>query len=76
MAKDELKAIATTVGKTIKRYRQKLNISQEELAERSGIHRTFMSHVECATRNITIFNLVKIAKALKVKPSVLLEDIK
>ena len=76
MAKDEAKAVGLILGKTIRKYREKLNISQEELAERAGIHRTFMSHVECATRNITVYNLVKIAKALKVKPSSLLEDVK
>ena len=76
MAKDEAKSICITVGKTIRKYRQKLGISQEELAERAKIHRTFMSHVECATRNITVYNLVKIAKALNVKPSYLLKDVK
>ncbi len=76
MVKDEAKSIGIAVGKTIRKYREKLDISQEELAERAGIHRTFMSHVECATRNITIYNLVKIARALKVKPSIILEDIK
>ena len=76
MAKNEIKSLGLIVGKTIRKYRQKLNISQEELAERAGIHRTFMSHVECATRNITVYNLVKIARALKVRPSALLEDLK
>lgn len=75
MAKDESKNIGLIVGKTIRRYREKLKISQEELAERADIHRTYMSHVECATRNITIYNLVKIARALKVKPSILLSDL-
>ena len=76
MAKDEAKPICLILGKTIRRYRERLGISQEELAERAGIHRTFMSHVECATRNITVYNLVKIARALKVKPSILLEEVK
>ena len=67
--------IGRVVGNTIRKLREKQGISQEELAERAGIHRTFVSHVECATRNITIYNLVKIAKALKVKPSVLLSDL-
>ncbi len=70
-----LKLISAFLGNTIKELRKKQSLSQEELAERAGIHRTFMSHVECGTRNITIYNLVKIAKALKVKPSILLLDI-
>jgi transcriptional regulator with XRE-family HTH domain len=75
MADKKSKEIGHVVGYTIRKLREKQGISQEELAERAGIHRTFMSHVECATRNITIYNLVKIAKALKVKPSVLLSDL-
>ena len=76
MPEKEAKEVGLAVGKTIRKYREKLKISQEELAERAGIHRTFMSHVECATRNITVYNLVKIARALRIKPSVLLEDTK
>ena len=76
MVKNDTKSIGLVVGKSIRKYREKLTITQEELAERAGIHRTFMSHVECATRNITVYNLVKIARALKVRPSVLLEDLK
>ncbi len=75
MVDKKSKEIGRVVGNTIRKLREKQGISQEELAERAGIHRTFMSHVECATRNITIYNLVKIAKALKVKPSVLLSDL-
>ena len=75
MADKKSKEIGQIVGNTIKKLREKQNLSQEELAERASIHRTFMSHVECATRNITVYNLVKIAKALKVKPSLLLSDL-
>ncbi len=75
MVDKKSKEIGRVVGNTIRKLREKQGISQEELAERAGIHRTFVSHVECATRNITIYNLVKIAKALKVKPSVLLSDL-
>lgn len=76
MADKKSKEIGYIVGSTIRKLREKQGVSQEELAERAGIHRTFMSHVECATRNITVYNLVKIARALRVKPSMLLEDIK
>ncbi len=75
MADKKSKEVGQVIGSTIKKLREKQELSQEELAEIAGIHRTFMSHVECATRNITVYNLVKIAKALKVKPSVLLSDL-
>ncbi len=75
MADKKSKEVSQIIGSTIKKLREKQELSQEELAERAGIHRTFMSHVECATRNITVYNLVKIAKALKVKPSALLSDL-
>lgn len=67
--------VLTTLGKTIRRLRNKIGISQEELAERAEIHRTYMGDVERGERNIAILNIVKIAKALKVKPSILLLDL-
>jgi transcriptional regulator with XRE-family HTH domain len=76
MATKESKEIGLIIGNTIRSLREKQNLSQEKLAEIAGIHRTYMSHVECSSRNITVYNLVKIAKALNVKPSYLLKDIK
>ncbi len=64
-----------TLGKTIRKLRNKIGISQEELAERAGIHRTYMGDVERGERNIAALNIVKIAKALKVKPSALFEEL-
>lgn len=65
-----------TLGSTIKKLRKKQRLSQEELAERAGIHRTYMGDVERVERNIAILNVIKIARALEVRPSVLLEDLK
>ena len=75
MPDKEAKEICLKLGQTIREIRVKQCISQEELAERAGMHRTFMSHVECATRNITVYNLVKLARALKIKPYILLKDL-
>lgn len=47
-------------------------ISQEKLAERAGLHRTYIGMVERAEKNITLKNIAKIACALKVKPETLL----
>lgn len=48
--------------------------SQEALAHESGLHRTFIAHVERQTRNISIDNLEKVAVALEVHVSRLLRD--
>jgi transcriptional regulator with XRE-family HTH domain len=63
------------VGKTIRRYRTKLGWSQEKLAEVSGLHWTYIGGIERGERNVALKNIVCIARALKVRPSSLLEDI-
>jgi transcriptional regulator with XRE-family HTH domain len=56
------------------RLRNEMGISQEELAHRARVHRTYMSFIERAHRNVTIDNIEKFAKALDVKPHQLLDD--
>jgi transcriptional regulator with XRE-family HTH domain len=58
--------IKETLGKRIKFLRNKIGVSQEELADRAGIDRTYITSVECGKRNIAIVNIEKIAKALGV----------
>ncbi len=53
-------------GKRVKELRGSLNISQEELAERSGLHRTYIGMIERAEKNITLKNIEKIANGLGV----------
>jgi transcriptional regulator with XRE-family HTH domain len=62
---DKLSAI---VGNNIKKYRKSLNISQEELAEKAGLHRTYIGGIERGERNITLDSLQVIATALNVAP--------
>jgi transcriptional regulator with XRE-family HTH domain len=52
--------------------RTEKGISQEELAQRSGLHRTYVSSVERGERNISLINIAKLANALGVKPSELM----
>lgn len=58
--------IKLLVGKRVKKLRNKLGISQEELADLAGLDRTYVTSVECGRRNISIVNIEKLAKALKV----------
>ncbi len=58
--------ILKSVGENIKVARKKNGISQEELANRTSLHRTFVSSVERGEKNISILNLYKIAEELKV----------
>ena len=63
-----------TFGRNVQVARQALNISQEELAFRAGLHRTYVGMVERAERSISLQNAKKIADALNVKLDVLLEN--
>jgi transcriptional regulator with XRE-family HTH domain len=61
------------VGLNVKKYRAARDLSQEDLAFECGLHRTYISGVERGVRNPTVVVLEKIAKALKVATSLLLE---
>ncbi|MBR2918492.1 MAG: helix-turn-helix transcriptional regulator [Clostridia bacterium] len=61
--------ITEKVGQQIKELRHKLGISQEELADRAGIHRTYIASLEVGKRNVSIITLEKIVKALEVSMS-------
>lgn len=53
-------------GQKMKELRKQKNLSQERLASKSGLHRTYVSDVERGSRNVSIKNIEKIAKALGV----------
>ena len=61
--------IRKNVGKRIKELRHKLGISQEKLAEKAEIHRTYIASLEVGKRNISIVTLEKIVIALEVSMS-------
>lgn len=58
--------ILDTFATNVKKYRQAKNISQEKLAEISGLHRTYISDIERSQRSISLNNVQKIANALDV----------
>jgi len=54
-------------GNKVRELRKEQGLSQEELAEIAGVHRTYVGMIERAEKNITLKNIEKISKALKVK---------
>jgi transcriptional regulator with XRE-family HTH domain len=64
------------LGSAIRDLRTELGFSQEALAELSELHRTYVGGIERGERNVSLENIVRIARALKVTPSQLLEGIK
>lgn len=60
------KTVLVNFGLKVCEERKKLGLSQEELANRAGVHRTYIGMIERAEKNITLKNIEKIAKALNV----------
>jgi transcriptional regulator with XRE-family HTH domain len=58
--------ILNLFGENVRKFRRILDISQEELAHRAELHRTYIGMIERAEKNITLVNMQKIANALKV----------
>jgi transcriptional regulator with XRE-family HTH domain len=69
-----MRTLAEIFGYRVKFFRKSKGLSQEELAAHSGLHRTYIGAIERGERNISLNNVEKIAKALGVKPSTLLDE--
>jgi len=61
------------LGERIRTLRRARGLSQEQVGMRSGIHRTYISSLECGQRNVAIINLRRIAASLDVPVSALLD---
>lgn len=59
--------ICKLFGENVRKYRLEKNISQEKLAELSGLHRTYISSVERGLRSISLKNIEKISIALNIE---------
>lgn len=60
-------------GQKVRELRTKKGLSQEKLAELSGLHRTYISSLELGKRNVSLNNIYALAKALDVTPDKLLK---
>lgn len=61
------KQILTQFGNKVRELRMARGISQEELAFRAGMHRTYIGMIERAERNITLGNIQRLADALDIE---------
>lgn len=68
------KDILIKFGQRVRDERMKLGLSQEELAARAGLHRTYIGMIERAEKNITLENIGKIASALGIKINTLFDN--
>lgn len=59
-------------GKRVRRLRKELGLSQEQFADRVGIHRTYIGGIERGERNPTLSTIYRIAQGLKIEASRLL----
>ena len=59
-------------GENVRLRRLQLNLTQKQLAELSDLHRTYVSAIERGDRNISLKNIVLVAKALNTEPNELL----
>ena len=63
---NEEKKLLLQVGNSIRKFRNKVGLSQEKLAFASNLDRTYIGSIERGERNISIINLTKIADALNI----------
>ncbi len=65
-----------TLARNIRAQRERLGISQDELAFRADMHRTNVSAIERGLRNVSVDNLYFLATALETEPHLLIAEVK
>ena len=56
-------------GDAVRSRREELGLTQEDLADRAGIHRTYLSDIERGSRNLSLLNIQRLAAALTLSMS-------
>lgn len=67
--------IARIIGARVRQYRNQSGLSQEELAEKAGLHSTYIGQLERGEKNATLETVGKVAVALNLSFEVLFENI-
>lgn len=75
MDRDAHEVIQELLGRRIRTHRESLGVSQEEMAARCGLHRTYYGSVERGERNVAIQNIIRISDALGVDPAELVSGL-
>jgi len=60
----------------VRELRTERKLSQEDLAEVADLHRNYISQIECGRRNVSLLNILKIARALGVRPAKLIGELR
>jgi transcriptional regulator with XRE-family HTH domain len=71
VSQNNQQSIKQRFGKAIRRRRRELDLSQEELAERAELHRTYISNIERGELNPSLETMEKLVKALDITVSAL-----
>ena len=74
MATTRPSSLRRTFANNVRARRKELGLSQEELADRAQVHRTFIGHVERGETNVSIANIDRISAALEIPASELLKS--
>lgn len=67
--------LLTEFGLAVRRERERLGWTQEQLAEATGLHWTYVGQIERGRRNLTLLKILQVAKGLGVKPGELLDGL-
>jgi transcriptional regulator with XRE-family HTH domain len=67
--------ILTRFGQVVRMKRIALDLTQEELAEKADLHRTYVADIERGTRNVSLRNIERLANALQCSIPTLFADI-
>jgi transcriptional regulator with XRE-family HTH domain len=70
-----LTKLDSAFGKILKLRRNSVNLSQEQLGLKSGLSRAFISDLEMGKKDPSLFTVFKLAHALSLKPSALIDEI-
>lgn len=77
-ASQEVEELAQEVGRRIRAFRQAMSPSttQEQLADKAGMHRTYIGHLERGEVNVGVYNLVRLANTLGIEPADLVRGLR